>query len=190
MNLNNIRVIWRKYDFLITIGISILLIIVLALTRIGRSGSYSSNGDYSYLFTRDAVPQSTQSTQSTQSKSKDSAGETECRRVLEQIFKKPFNKDRPNFLKNNVNTGANLELDCVNYDIGLACEYNGAQHYKYIPHFHKNKEAFLNQKYRDEMKRNLCEKNNIKLIEVPYTIKVSDIQQYIIRDLQSKNFSF
>jgi hypothetical protein len=186
MNLNNIKTLWSKYDFLITIAVTILLILILAITRIGSTGSYSSNGDYSYLFSR---PRDS-TVDGSVPKSKDSAGEIECRRVLEMLFKKPFNKDRPNFLKNNVNTGANLELDCVNYDVRLACEYNGAQHYKYIPHFHKNKEAFLNQKYRDEMKRNLCEKNNITLIEVPYTIKVSDIQRYIITDLKSKNFSF
>ncbi len=35
----------------------------------------------------------------------------------------------------------NLEIDCYSPKLKLGVEYNGAQHYKFIPHFHKNKEA-------------------------------------------------
>ena len=38
--------------------------------------------------------------------------------------------------------------------------------------FHKNKEHFLNQKYRDELKNMICKQNRILLIRVPYTIKI------------------
>ena len=53
----------------------------------------------------------------------------------------------------------------------LGCEYNGRQHYKFTPFFHKNYEAFDNQKYRDYIKKDLCEKNGIRLIIVPYSVK-------------------
>ena len=114
---------------------------------------------------------------------RESKGELECRRVLRIIFGRPFNKSRPNFLRNPVTGGRfNLELDCFDQDMRLAVEYNGIQHYKYVPYFHKNREAFFNQKYRDDMKRRICRENGITLIEVPYLIPVSNIRAYIIRE--------
>ncbi len=81
-------------------------------------------------------------------------------------------------LKNNV-TGHNLELDLYNDELKLGIEYSGVQHYKFVPFFHKNYEHFLTQKYRDEIKRMLCEKNDIKLIEIPYTVKLKDMETFI-----------
>jgi hypothetical protein len=112
-----------------------------------------------------------------------SKGEDECRKSLQLLFNRPFYSQRPNFLQNPVTGGNfNLELDCYDEDLRLAVEYNGIQHYKYIPYFHKNYEAFLNQKYRDDMKRRICIDNNIILIEVPYTVKLKDIYEYIRKE--------
>lgn len=115
----------------------------------------------------------------------ESKPERECRRVLESIFNVPFNKCRPDVLRNNITKNYNLELDCYNADLRLALEYNGQQHYKYIPYFHKNKEAFHNQQYRDELKRRICKEKGIRLIEVPYTVKLKDIEKYIIKKLKN-----
>ena len=52
------------------------------------------------------------------------------------------------------------------------------------PFFHKNNEAFLNQKYRDDMKRRMCKDNKITLIEVPNTIDISNIENYLITKLK------
>ena len=112
----------------------------------------------------------------TNSKKKtDSKGEIQARKCAEIIFSKPFIKIRPTMLKNKV-TGYNLELDIYNEELGLAIEYNGKQHYKYTPFFHKNYEHFLNQKYRDEIKRMLCQQNGIKLIEVHYLTPLEDME--------------
>jgi len=116
--------------------------------------------------------------QSTPSGPSESKGEAHSRKVATDIFGKSFEKIRPDMLKNNV-TGQNLELDLYNDELKLGIEYSGAQHYKFIPFFHKNYETFMNQKYRDEIKRMLCEKNGIKLIEIPYTVKLEDIENYI-----------
>lgn len=119
---------------------------------------------------------------------KGSKGERECRRVLETIFKRPFPNVRPRFMRNEV-TGENLELDMYNPELRLACEYNGQQHYKFNKWMHKgNSSNFQNQQYRDIMKRDLCQKNNINLIEVPYTVKHHDIQYYIINKLKNLNY--
>lgn len=111
---------------------------------------------------------------------RDSKGETQCRRVLQKIFGKPFVKARPNFLKNPITGKYNLELDCYNSELRLACEYNGEQHYVYNSYFHRNKDQFLTQKYRDELKKRMCKDNNVNLIEVPYTVKLDEIENYLI----------
>jgi hypothetical protein len=108
----------------------------------------------------------------------ESKGEAECRRVAELVTGKPFPKARPSFMQNVV-SGQNLELDCYNDELKIAIEYNGEQHYKYIPHFHSSKDAFYNMKYRDEMKTRLCEQNGIKLVIVPYTVKLNDIENFL-----------
>ena len=67
-------------------------------------------------------------------------------------------------MNNEVTGGSyNLEIDCYNHELRLGVEYDGAQHYKYNPYFHKNKEAFYNQKYRDKLKEYMCKENNIVL---------------------------
>lgn len=113
----------------------------------------------------------------------ESKGEKECRRVIERYTGKPFPKSRPNFLRNDV-TVHNLELDCFNDELKIGVEYNGEQHYKYIPYFHKSKDAFYNTKYRDDIKKRLCIENNVTLIVVPYTVK--NIETYLLMELRKK----
>jgi len=120
---------------------------------------------------------------------KESKGESECRYVLEKIFRKPFKSSRPDFLRNPVTGGRfNLELDCYNPELNLALEYNGIQHYKFIPYFHRNHEHFINQKYRDDLKRRLCKDNGITLIEVPYTVKLHDIASFLQKECKLNGF--
>ena len=176
---DKLKQIWKKYGFEIAVGMSVLIILVLAIFRIGKKGTWSST----YMSPPKPIRKPPQ----------ESKGEVECRRVLEQYFSKPFAKARPDFLRNPVTSQGmdsnNLELDCYNAELKLAVEYNGIQHYKYIPYFHKNKEAFQNQKYRDYMKREMCEKNGITLIEVPYTVKVDEIKSFLLNKLSSNKWT-
>jgi hypothetical protein len=178
----NFNKFWEKNGFDILLGISIGIILINYFCRQGKKGTWDRTFQDPY---RNYY-------QVTESNSKDSKGETECRRVLENIFRKPFLKSRPDFLRNSVTSSGtndiNLELDCYNKELKIACEYNGAQHYKYIPYFHKNKDSFQNQKYRDYMKRDLCQKNGILLIEVPYTVKIQDIKNYIFLELKNAGY--
>ena len=119
-----------------------------------------------------------------ESKSFLSRGEKECKKAIEKLTQKPFAKTRPPFLKNEI-TGQNLELDCFNPELKLAVEYNGVQHYKYTPRFHSTKDAFYNIKYRDRIKEELCRKHGVKLIVVPYTVKLEDIERFIYDKMSS-----
>lgn len=171
--------LWKEYGFEICLLLTLLGLFLIWIYRkiTGKKGSYSSS-----VYLPNKKTRSSERPPPSESK-----GELECRRVLEAIYNKPFPKIRPNMLRNPVTSSdmndVNLELDCYNDDLKLAVEYNGIQHYKYIPFFHKNKEAFQNQKYRDHMKRELCKKNGITLIEVPYTVKVEDIETFLRKSL-------
>lgn len=115
-----------------------------------------------------------------------SSGELECRRVLESIFPGyRFPSSRPDFLSNPVTGGRfNLELDCYNEELRLAVEYNGAQHYAYVPHFHSSRAVFQNQMYRDELKRRMCRDHDVTLIEVPFTVETGRIRAFLTARLQ------
>lgn len=171
----------KSFEILFVVTIIIILAIAIYnfFSKDGSNGTWTSEKYYNLLPISEK-----KSNDKTESKKGDSKGETECRRVLRKIFNRPFEKARPDFLNNPVTGGNyNLELDCFESDLKIACEYNGRQHYDYIPFFHKNKEAFLNQKYRDDMKRRICKENNITLIEVNYQTPIVNIEHYIISEL-------
>ena len=192
--LKKIRTNWEEYGLFVLAIISIFFIIFYAILRIGKRGSYDENR-YHQIYSTKRNPRLekytqpyTQSYPQQQSEKKESTGELICRDYLERRFNCRFDKIRPDFLKNPVMGGYNLELDCFNKNLGLAIEYNGAQHYKYIPYFHRNKEAFANQKYRDEMKRTKCRENGILLIEVPYTVSHEKIPIFLEKELVKLGF--
>lgn len=117
-------------------------------------------------------------------KGKDSKGERECKAVIERLTGREFVKVRPSFLFNYI-TEQNLELDLYNEELKLAVEFNGEQHYKYTPYFHRNKEAYYCGRYRDDMKRRLCDKEGVILISVSY--KEKDVETYLSEQIKKLN---
>lgn len=108
-----------------------------------------------------------------------SKGEKECMEAAYRIFGVKFHTVRPDWLKNPL-TGRNMELDIYNEQYKLAIEYNGIQHYKYTPFYHRNGiKDFEAQKARDITKKKLCEENGVYLITIPYTCKIKDIEAMI-----------
>ena len=172
----SIKKLWNNHGFEIVLVLSLIFIGFFAITRIGKKGSWAT----SYMYNPKSNRENLINSGKQRGPPKESRGERECRRVLQKLFNKPFNNCRPDFLLNPVTGGRfNLELDCFEESLKLAVEYNGVQHYKYVPYFHKNKEAFYNQKYRDDLKRRLCRENRINLIEVPNTVELNQIENFL-----------
>lgn len=190
----------------VTICVIIIILILLLLIRKskGLQGSWDSRKDiqeYALIMGDSSLINEELSTVKTDKKIKvfrepalvnktktnESIGEKICRDHIEKRLSTPFPNERPDFLKNTV-TNANLELDCFSNKLKLALEYNGKQHYEFIPKFHKTKNDFYNQKYRDIMKKRLCFENGIDLIEVPYTVKFGEIPFYIDSALEKLGY--
>ena len=159
----------------------ILFLIVVAVYRYFKGYTGTWNETYYYDPVLAGYRRNNEATASSKACSK---GETECRRVLETIFHRKFPNVRPDFMKNPL-TGRNLELDCYNDELKIACEYHGRQHYEYNRRFHTCIEDFEKQKRNDQKTRENCIKHGVFLIEVPYTVKLEDIEKFIYRKLKS-----
>lgn len=177
--------IWNEYGLEILFCLSILIILILG------AFNYMTNKNGTYNHAKrlpkkegDGYPTDMAYMEHTE---KDSKLELQAKFILENIFKQPFVKVRPDFLKNDV-TGYNLELDLYNPNLKLAVEINGDQHYKFIPFFHRNKDAFTKQRYRDEMKKWKCEQAGLTLIDVPYSVGEKGLKPYLVKRLRLEGF--
>ncbi|OED39817.1 hypothetical protein AB834_00070 [PVC group bacterium (ex Bugula neritina AB1)] len=119
-----------------------------------------------------------------------SKSEKICRYIFETIFKKPFPVIKPDFLKTKKYKWG-LELDGFCENLNLAFEHQGRQHYEFVERFHRTPENFKNQLQRDQDKKDLCKKNNVKLIEIPAIgniIKTQDVPDFIVNELNELKF--
>jgi hypothetical protein len=187
---------WNKHGLQLLVILTILFFLIywLFFTRHKDKGSYSTTYYYDPKTSKisvkitpeknwetNSITRSVSSSSSNKSKrvTQTSRGETICKNYLEYVFERPFQKCRPPFLYNTV-TNDILELDMYNPELNLACEYNGRQHYEYVPFLHGNNRAnFQNQMYRDKEKKILCRKNGVRLITVPYTIPHEKIPAFL-----------
>jgi len=183
--IKDVKILWYNYGLIVLMIVTIIIFFMYWMlhAKDREYGTYNKMNIPKYI---ELVVSEKEKVIPKKSPITESKGELECRRVLETIFKVPFPKARPDFLFNKV-TGHNLELDMFNPHLRLACEYNGKQHYEYNKWMHNNSHTnFHNQKYRDEIKRDVCKKLGIHLIEVPYTVRIDDIEEFIISKLKNK----
>lgn len=61
-------------------------------------------------------------------------------------------------------------------------EYDGEQHFKFIPLWHENEQGFFLQQLRDSIKTNYCKEKNIPLIRIPYT-EYDNIPEILYKNL-------
>ena len=69
--------------------------------------------------------------------------------------------------------GNQLRLDFYLPELNLAIEYNGAQHYRKVNHFHKDDAAFFSSLRRDEEKAFACQQLGINIIYFDYQDKLT-----------------
>lgn len=110
--------------------------------------------------------------------------ETKCRTIIEELTKHDFPKARPKWLLNPL-TGKSLELDGYNPKLKIAFEYNGIQHYQFVPRFHKSPDCLTLQTMRDIFKRVTCKRYGIVLITIPYHIHATQLKSYILQKLNT-----
>lgn len=74
-----------------------------------------------------------------------------------------------------------LEIDIYLPVLKLGFEYNGEQHYNFIPHFHKRFNDFEKLRGRDVKKNEIAKEKGIRLITVKYDVEltVGNIKQLI-----------
>ena len=107
-------------------------------------------------------------------------GERVCRIFFEQLFKKKFPKAYPKWLVND--RGNQMELDGYCADLRLAFEHHGQQHYNISTPFVKDTDKLSKTKASDELKRELCKKRGIHLIEIPEIgtlLKIDELKPFI-----------
>jgi hypothetical protein len=172
----------KKFKWEIAIFISLLIFLICYL--INRDNSQDENEE-TFQINHDAFYLLNPLPPSSSSSPKKSKNKYEniCREIVEKIYNKPFPSVRPDFLKN-PKTGKNLELDMYNSELNLALEYNGSQHYHYNPYYHPSYDHYLSQVERDDFKRQVCKSKGITLIEIPYTVRKEDFEDYIRNELQ------
>jgi uncharacterized protein with PIN domain len=91
--------------------------------------------------------------------------QNECKAIFEKISNTSFLTSRPKFLK--VGSCNYLELDGYCEKLNLAFEFDGPTHSK--PIF--GPQQLAKQQANDRLKDQLCRKNDIYLIRIPYTVK-------------------
>jgi hypothetical protein len=111
---------------------------------------------------------------------KETKGEKLCKEAAERIYGVTFHRSVwPNWLRN-PETGHAMELDLYNEQLKIAIEYNGRQHYQYVPYFHKKGVSdFEAQVRRDHYKLDICDQNGVYVIIVPHYLREDKIEAWI-----------
>lgn len=108
-------------------------------------------------------------------------GERKCRHVFESLFGEKFPKTT-------IQSGSGtLVLDGYAKLLRMAFEYQGQQHYRYMPHLHKNEKNFEEARSRDSRKVRWCKTNDIWLVIVPYWENDNDdrLLEFVCKETRS-----
>ena len=97
---------------------------------------------------------------------------TQVHSILNKIF--PPNPHRRVFEEYYINyKGTRLFFDFYIKEIDVFVEVQGRQHTEFVKHFHGSMENFRAQKFRDNLKIEYVEENNMSLVRVYDTEKVT-----------------
>lgn len=114
-------------------------------------------------------------------KGRTSLGESICLATMESLFPNGgWKKVRPHWCRN-PETGRCLELDVYSERLCIAVEYNGRQHYEVTDFYSSG--GLSKQKYRDQVKKEACQREGVYLCVVPFTVPPEQIPDFIYADL-------
>jgi len=109
---------------------------------------------------------------------------------MEHIFRKPFPSAWPSWLIGK--KGRPLQLDGLNEALGIAFEHQGKQHYQNIPFLHTRRNLQATKEI-DQLKREVCRRKGIILIEIPEVptlLPVGLLPQFIAKTLERNRVHF
>lgn len=110
--------------------------------------------------------------------------------ILIEIFPaNPFNRV---FCEHYINyKGQRLFFDFYIKELSCFVECQGKQHTKFVKHFHGEKEKFLAQKFRDNLKIEYVQKNDIYLVKFNYDeIIDKELAMFKINKALDSEFNF
>jgi hypothetical protein len=110
-----------------------------------------------------------------------SLGEATCHKIFRNFIKSEIRVNKRDYGIVFPETGYELELDLYDPVTKIAIEFNGKQHYEYVPFFHQTQERFEAQKRRDAYKVQRCTELGIKLIIIPWY--QANIERYLLSEL-------
>lgn len=115
-------------------------------------------------------------------------GQERTRQIMQVCFNAPFFSVRPDFLKN-PKSNKNLELDGYNEKLQMAFEFQGKQHEDNDTQFGG---GLIEQQERDALKKELCEKNGVKLflINQPKKYDKKAFTYSVLCDLKEQGYNF
>ena len=110
--------------------------------------------------------------------------------ILREIFPaNPFNRI---FCEHYVNyKNERLFFDFFIKELSCFVECQGQQHTKFVKHFHGNKEKFLGQKNRDNLKIDYVQQNNMYLVRFSYDEVIDkEVVMFKINKTLDSEFNF
>ena len=84
----------------------------------------------------------------------------------------------------NPKTGYKLRFDFYLPDYNCCIEYDGEQHFQFHYVGWNTEDSYIDLKYRDGIKNNYCDANNIRLIRIPYYDYNKLTEDYILHLIQ------
>lgn len=114
-------------------------------------------------------------------------GERICRTFFEQLFRQPFPKARPDWLRSP--EGHQLELDGCSVELKVAFEHHGLQHFQQDNYWIKEDDVLARRVALDDLKIDLCRQQGIRVIEVlsiPSLLPVHQVKEYIRHECEAQ----
>ena len=113
---------------------------------------------------------------------------TQVHSILMKLF--PNNPFKQIYCEHYINyKGVKLYFDFFIKNLNIFIEVQGQQHTRFVKHFHQDKEAFLRQKERDNLKIIWAEENDFYLVRINYDEDITeDLILTKIRKAMEGNF--